>query len=288
MSSPEPPRPAGPEQDAEWRRQFAAEARSERPDLSRLCLLLGAVADASLTAEGIDAAQIELDRLAGEVPYRPGGPEAWARAVGTLLGGRYGFHGTPADYRSVASSLLHRVLTGRRGLPILLSVVWEEVARRAGAPVFGVALPGRFLVGFGEPGEGVFADPFEGGGIVDRDGARRLVAESTGAEIPLDATAFEPAGPLDVVLRVLNNIRAWAGARPEHSAVALWAVELSLLLPSHPAALRQERGEVLIGRGEFLTGAAELDAYAELVEVVDEAGAERVRAKAREARAMLN
>jgi hypothetical protein len=91
-----------------------------------------------------------------------------------------------------------------------------------------------------------------------------------------------------VVLRILNNVRAWAAARPERSDVALWAVELSLLLPSHPARLRYERARLLVQRGEFLGGASELEAYAEVVEAVDEAAAERVRGEASAARAMLN
>ncbi|MFB7506383.1 transglutaminase family protein, partial [Streptomyces broussonetiae] len=131
-----PPCPPPPERSAALRRRFAEEARSERPDLSALCLLIGAAADGSLDEAGIDAAQLELDRLAGELPYRPGGPHAWAEAVRRLLGDRYEFHGTAGDYQRLESSLLHEVLRRRRGLPILLSVVWLEVARRAGAPVY--------------------------------------------------------------------------------------------------------------------------------------------------------
>ncbi|MFJ8359114.1 tetratricopeptide repeat protein [Streptomyces sp. NPDC093984] len=280
------PRPPEPERAAEVRRRFGEEVRSERPDLVTLCLLVGAAADGELDEAGIDAAQIELDRLAGLVPFRPDGPRAWAEALSDVLGGRCGFHGSAADYERLESSLLHAVLRRRRGLPILLSVVWIEVARRAGAPVYGVALPGHFVVGFGPPDEQVLADPFDGGRVLTGGDAEMLVAGATGA--PLDPSMLTPADPLDVVLRVLNNIRAWAAARPERSDVALWAVELSLLVPSHPARLRYEHAQLLVQRGEFLRGAAELDAYADVVSAVDDAAAERVRGQARAARAMLN
>ncbi|MEU6506796.1 transglutaminase-like domain-containing protein [Streptomyces sp. NPDC046942] len=281
-----PPHPPSPERAAELRRRFAEEARAERPDLAALCLLIGATADGELDEAGIDVAQLELDRLAGELPYRPGGPLAWAEAVRRLLGGRYGFHGTPGDYQRLESSLLHEVLRRRRGLPILLSVVWLEVARRAGAPVYGVALPGHFVVGFGTAEEQVLADPFEGGRVLTGTDAELLVVGATGA--PLDPGMLEPAPPLEVVQRILNNIRAWATVRPERSDVALSAVELALLVPSHPARLRYERGQLLVQRGEFVTGAEELDAYADLIEVVDESTAHKVRQQARTARAMLN
>ena len=161
-----------------------------------------------------------------------------------------------------------------------------EVARRAGAPGYGVALPGHFGGGFGPPEEQVLADPFDGGRVLTGSDAEVLVAGATGA--PLHPSMLVPAAPLEVVLRILNNIRAWAAARPERSDVALWAVELSLLLPSHPARLRYERAELLVQRGDFLTGAAELEAYADVVGAVDEAAAERVRQQAGAARSMLN
>ncbi|MFJ6505266.1 transglutaminase-like domain-containing protein [Streptomyces sp. NPDC091879] len=283
MSSPQPPER---ERADEVRRRFAAEARAERPDLALLCLLVGAAADGMLDEAGIDAAQIELDDLAGQLPFRPGGPRSWATALAELLGGRCGFRGLPADYQRLESSLLHSVLRRRRGLPILLSVVWMEVARRAGAPVYGVALPGHFVVGFGPPEEQVLADPFDGGRVLAGADAELLVAGATGA--PLDPSMLSPAEPLDVILRILNNIRAWATARPERSDVSLWAVELSLLLPSHPARLRYERAQLLVQRGDFLTGAAELDAYADVVAAVDEPAATRVRQQALAARAILN
>ncbi|MEU7323136.1 transglutaminase-like domain-containing protein [Streptomyces griseoviridis] len=283
---PRSPQPPPPERAAEVRRLFAEEARSERPDLAALCLLVGAAADGALDDTGIDAAQMELDRLAGRLPFRPGGPDAWARAVGRVLGAGEGFGGAPADYRRLESSLLHEVLRRRRGLPILLSVVWLEVARRAGAPVYGVALPGHFVVGFGPPDEQVLADPFDGGRVLAGGDARALVAGAAGA--PLEPSMLAPAEPLEVVARILNNVRAWSAARPERSEVGLWAVDLGLLLPSHPARLRYERAQLLVGRGEFTDGASELEAYADVVAAVDDATAERVRGEARLARAMLN
>ncbi|MFC8871859.1 tetratricopeptide repeat protein [Streptomyces sp. NPDC057148] len=297
MRHPRSPQPPPPERSAEVRRRFAEEARSERPDLSALCLLVGAEADGALDDAGLDAAQVELDRLAGELPFRPGSPRAWAVALRDLLGERYGFHGVAADYQRLESSLLHEVLRRRRGLPILLSVVWLEVARRAGAPVYGVALPGHFVVGFGselgpafgseeEDERRVLADPFDGGRLLEGNDAEVLVAGATGAA--LRPSMLEPAAPLDVVARILNNIRAWAAARPEQSAVGLWAIELALLLPSHPARLRYERARLLVQRGEFSAGAGELEAYAEVVAAVDEEAAVRVREEARGARAMLN
>ncbi|MEV7427251.1 MULTISPECIES: transglutaminase-like domain-containing protein [unclassified Streptomyces] len=279
-------------ESAEQRRRFAEEARAERPDLATLCLMVGAQGEPSLGEAGLDAAEEELDRLAGLLPHGLSGPHAWAAALAELLGSRCGFHGGPADYGRLESSLLPAVLRRRRGLPILLCVVWIEVARRAGGRVYGVALPGHFVVGFGDPagpGERVLADPFAAGRLLTGHEADELMAGAAGpGGLSAGGPAFTPAGPLDIVQRVLNNIRAWAAARPERTDVALWAVELALLLPAHPARLRYDRAQLLVQRGEFLRGAAEMDEYARVVASVEPSTAEAIRRRARAARARLN
>ncbi|WP_406862963.1 transglutaminase-like domain-containing protein [Streptomyces sp. HUAS MG47] len=274
----------------DWGREFAEEARTERPDLTRLCLLLGAAFDPLATERDLDEADVELDRLAGLLPYGARSARAWAAALAEVLGDREGFHGASTDYQRLESSLLHRVLRRRRGLPILLSVIWLEVARRAKAPVYGIALPGHFVVGLGDPltplPDQVLADPFAGGREMTGRDAELLVAGTTGET--LDPSMLLPADPLDIVRRILNNIRAWAAPRPERSDIALIALDLQLLLPSHPARLRYERAELLVQRGDFLKGAAELESYAEVVATVEPTAADRIRSRAKAARAMLN
>jgi regulator of sirC expression with transglutaminase-like and TPR domain len=284
------------------RERFAAAAREERPDLAELCLLVGAEADPALDGSASDLAQVELDRLAGLLPYGLKTPAQWARALERVLGRGHGFHGTGADYGRLESSLLQEVLRRRRGLPILLSVVWMEVARRAGAPVHGVGLPGRFVVALGdvdgrgpEPLPGaepfVLVDPFDGGLPLSPVDADLLVARQTGSPPGAAREALAslgPADPLDVVRRVLGNIRAWAAPRPERMPVQLWSTELTLLLPRHPAKLRYERARLLVRMGDFLGGAAAMEEYAEVVGAFDPETAEAIRTEAKAARAMLN
>ncbi|MGW2226367.1 transglutaminase-like domain-containing protein [Streptomyces formicae] len=279
---------------ARWRRLFADEAGSERPDLALLCLLIGTEADPTLDTTDLDMARRLIDRLAAQVAWAAGARGAaaaeaarsWALATAELLGQRYGFKGGPGVYQRLESSLLHEVLRRRRGLPILLSVLWMEVARRAGAPVHGVALPGHFVVGFGGGDDQVLADAFSGGRVLTATDAELLVAAATGA--PLVPSMLRPAGTLDIVRRILNNVRAWAAPRPERSEVSLWAIDLSLLLPAPPARLHYERAELLVQRGDYLTGARELDTYADAVAAEDAAAADRARRQAHGARAMLN
>ncbi|MFB7947190.1 transglutaminase family protein [Kitasatospora phosalacinea] len=284
------------------RTRFRTEARGENPDPVLLCLLAAAehtLGDPGDSAEQpslealLTACQAALDRHAAAIRQavaerRPSGPEETAALLAAVLGGRERFHGRQSDYLRLESSLLPEVLRRRRGLPITLSLVWQAVAARAGLTVHGVALPGHFIVAVGDPAGGdeyVLADPFHGGRLLDVPDVERLVAAS-GHRFSVEL--LTPAQPLDTVLRVLGNIRRWAADRPEHARTQLWAAELALLLPRHPAQLRLERAELLVKTGDFLAGAAEMEAYATILDAFDPESAAKVRLEARSARHRLN
>ncbi|MFG2817839.1 transglutaminase family protein [Kitasatospora sp. NPDC048365] len=288
------------------RSRFRAEARAEHPDPVLLCVLAAAEhtlgdlgADPGDTGERptlqalLSACQAALDRHAAAIRQavaerRPSGPEETAALLAAVLGGRERFHGQQSDYRRLESSLLPEVLRRRRGLPIMLSLVWSAVASRAGLTVHGVALPGHFIVAVGGPAGGeeyVLADPFHGGRLLDLPDVERLVIAAGHRYSP---ELLTPAQPLNTVLRVLGNIRGWAADRPEHARTQLWAAELGLLLPRHPAQLRLERAELLVKTGDFLSGAAEMEAYAEILDAFNPEAAAKVRHEARAARHRLN
>jgi regulator of sirC expression with transglutaminase-like and TPR domain len=267
------------------RARFAEVVRSEPVDVGLACLLVGGEVVPDLD---VDAALARLDALAASVDLRPlAPPSAAAAALGSAL---HGFAGSDEDYGDVHSSLLHEVLRRRRGLPLLLSVVWTEVAARRDVPAYAVGLPGHVVVGIGDPDdEHVHVDPFAGGRVLSREDLERIVRAATGG--PLLAEHLRPMAPGDLLLRLLTNVRALTGRLPpslDAARTRLWAVELSLLLPRHPLELRRERGELLVRLGDHVGGAVELEQFAALVEDADESTAATARREARQARARLN
>jgi hypothetical protein len=251
------------------RSRFAEVVRSEPIDLGLACLLVGGEVERSLD---VDASLAALDALAETA--RPLVPRTGVLEMAEgLRVALQDFSGSPEDYEDLRSSLMHAVLQRRRGLPLLLSVVWLEVAARLDVPAYAVALPGHVVVGIGDPeDEHVLVDPFAGG---------RLLA-------PREAPVLAPD---ELLLRLLTNIRALTTRQPPSLEVArtrLWAVELSLLLPRHPLELRRERGELLVRLGAHLDGAEELETYAMAVSDADETVSSAARRDARMARAQLN
>jgi hypothetical protein len=248
------------------RSRFAEVVREEPVDVALACLLIGAESQPDLDVDGALAGLDALAAVARPVVGTHGAAEGLRRALG-------GFSGSERDYGDLRSSLLHDVLRRRRGLPILLSVVWCEVAARLDELAVPLGLPGHVLVCVGDPlDEHQVVDPFRGGAFVD--------------------VAPEPVlHPVDLLLRVLTNIRVLSSRQDrslESARTRLWATELSLLLPRHPLDLRREQGELLVRLGDYSAGAAALEAFAEAVDGVDAAAADTVRGNARMARSRLN
>jgi regulator of sirC expression with transglutaminase-like and TPR domain len=255
------------------RRRFAETMRATEPDLGLACLLVGAEVFPDLdVAEGLAT----LDALAeSAAPYLVSGEEA--AGLRHALADDHGFRGYGDDYDDLRASLLHEVLRRRRGLPILLSVVYLEVARRLALPAAGIGLPGHFVVSVA----GTLVDPFYGGRLVSRP----ELAARTGTELTDDD--LTPWSAASIVTRVLGNVRA-ASTRHDRLRTRLWAVELSLLVPSHSVLLRRERGEILVQLGDYLAAAFELEAYAEAVGQADPESADHALRTARMARARLS
>ncbi len=190
---------------------FAAVASRPEASLDELALALAG----EFREVDSDRALAELDRLGAELAPAAGGEaEAEVEAIRELLGRCHGFVGDREQYDDPANSMLDLVLERRRGLPILLSTVYVEVARRAGVALAGVGVPGHFVVGhFGQTPPRLL-DPFGGGAVLE-------------LEAPVD---LRPATPHETALRMLNNlVRSYA--RRADLTRAIRAAKMRLELP---------------------------------------------------------
>lgn len=184
----------------------------------------------------VDRAMERLDALAAEIDPDAIGPGAELEAVVSVLGDEHGFTGDRRSYDAPANSMLDLVLERRRGLPIVLSVVYVEVARRAGIPLAGVGLPGHFVCGHVGGPQVLLVDPFNGGRPI-------LPAGTTPA-------AVRPWTPHETALRMLNNLLA-SYARRGDLARAIRAAELRLLLPADDATTDHNEREALALRARL-------------------------------------
>ena len=146
----------------------------------------------------VDEGLSELDDLAAGVSDRtlPG--------ILQFLFKDQGFGGEKDNYYDPANSYIDQVMLRRRGIPISLAIITIEVARRCNVPLFGVGMPGHFLVGCRDT-EDIFLDPFEGT-IIDKAAAHALFSDLHPSQEFRTEFLNETASD-SIVLRMLNNLR---------------------------------------------------------------------------------
>src|SRR5689334_23453931 len=116
-----------------------------------------------------------LDRIAATAKATIGpddSPSRTAAKINAVLFETYGFRGNTADYYDPRNSFFNDVLDRRVGIPITLSTVYIEVARRLNFPIAGVGMPGHFLVKYSDRKDEFFIDPYNHGEILTHEDCR--------------------------------------------------------------------------------------------------------------------
>jgi regulator of sirC expression with transglutaminase-like and TPR domain len=257
---------------------------------------LAALAIATIAHPELDAAACldTLDALAAHVMVEVEahgeedcGPLARLEALRHVLSEVEGFRGNDDDYGAPDNSFLDCVLATKKGLPISLSVVYLEVARRADIPLFGVPFPGHFLVACESRGRALVLDPFHGGQILTEAGCEQLL-ERVAPQLKFDRKMLEPAPVELIAFRMLSNLRRTYLERDEPEA-CLRVVDLLLLLaPDHPGELRTRAG-LLARMGAFKAALADIERCMQLSPGAPDRESLELTAKGlRERAAMLN
>lgn len=160
-----------------------------------------------------------------------------------------GFHGSRGDYESRSNSYMNEVLDDREGLPITLSVLYVELASKLGIQgVFGVPLPGKFMVGVrdGPEGELELIDVFERGQSLSVETAALQLTD--GGELP--AESLLPARKGDIVLRMLRNLLGSSISETQSVRASLPYLDLVLAIDPKAAAERLTRAQLRQRIGE--------------------------------------
>lgn len=185
-----------------------------------------------------------LDALARRVEREhPRTTEERIEALRDVLVAEQGLRGNQDDYYDPRNSLLNVVLDRKVGSPISLSVIWLDVACTLEWPLFGVGLPGHFVVGYDAFENTILLDPFHGGRELSIENCQTIVDGLTNGQVQLDADAFKPVPSRFILTRMLHNLKsALLGRQAWSRAVSV----LSRLIALHPDSidLVRERDKV--------------------------------------------
>jgi regulator of sirC expression with transglutaminase-like and TPR domain len=224
-----------------------------------------ALAIAAEEYPGLDTAAClgKLDALGDLVLRRTPSPLRAAtmlRSLRDVLFVEEGFKGNEKAYYDPRNSYLNEVLDRRLGIPISLSLLFMEVARRVGLPLEGVGFPGHFLVKLRpELGPEVFIDPYNGGELLSADECvARFKNVSHGRDF--DVRYLQGVAPRQILGRMLHNLKRIYVEQGD-DVRAFWVIDRLLLLAPDAIEEVRDRGLVEARLGLKPAAARDLEAY---------------------------
>jgi regulator of sirC expression with transglutaminase-like and TPR domain len=191
-----------------------------------------------------------------------------------------GFTGNRDQYDDPRNSCLSEVLDRRTGIPITLSLIYIEVARRSGVRAEGINFPGHFLVRAlqdlhtDDPDDGLIIDPFHAGAILGEAECRTLLHKHIGEEAAWAPSLLARATRRQILVRMLLNLkRLYVRMRSFPQARQVTDILLALQ-PSSLAELR-DRGLLAYHVNDVYHALKDLEAYLKMARLTEQDEEER-------------
>ncbi|MCX6291718.1 MAG: transglutaminase-like domain-containing protein [Bacteroidetes bacterium] len=128
----------------------------------------------------------------------------------------HGFGGNTQNYHAPQNSYINIVMETKKANPLMLSILYLEVARSAGVPVYGVNLPEHFVLCYkdeeailpifteeSQPGILFYINPFSKGDIFGRKEIDNFLKQ---LKIEADKSYYEPCTNLEMIQRLIRNL----------------------------------------------------------------------------------
>jgi regulator of sirC expression with transglutaminase-like and TPR domain len=204
-------------------------------------------------------------------------PERSIMALNRYMFQELGFRGNTESYYDARNSYLNEVIDRRTGIPITLSTVYMEVARRAGLEVEGVALPGHFVVRVETPARPFLVDPFHAGTMLSEKDCQDRLDRIFDGKVKLEPKMLRPCRRKDMLERLLRNLKA-IHIRDQDQDRALRVVDLIVRLQPGSAEDLRDRGILYASLDCYGLAARDLESYLALAPRAKDAEELAVRA----------
>ncbi|WP_341734365.1 tetratricopeptide repeat protein [Microcoleus sp. EPA2] len=204
-----------------------------------------------------------LDDMADEVRDRLPAQNYPLRIIQTMNRYLYEdlrFAGNDADYYDPRNSFLNQVIDRRMGIPISLSLVYLEVAKRIDFPMVGIGMPGHFLIKPDFEEAGIFVDAFNGGEILFTEDCQERISLIYGQTMELQPAFLAAVSPRQLLARMLGNLKA-IYLQQQDARRVLRAIEGILLLFPDALGERRDRGILYYQLGRLAEARHDLEVY---------------------------
>jgi regulator of sirC expression with transglutaminase-like and TPR domain len=170
------------------------------------------------------------------------------------------FAGNTQDYYDPRNSYLNQVIDRRTGIPITLSLLYLEIAKRLDFPMVGVGMPGHFLIRPVVAEMQVYVDPFHLGEVMFEQDCQDRLTQIYGEAIQFQPEFLEAVNPHRFLLRILSNLKAiYLNHRDIERCLAV-TERMLLLFPNMLSEVR-DRGLLYYELGRWGEARSDLEAY---------------------------
>jgi regulator of sirC expression with transglutaminase-like and TPR domain len=205
----------------------------------------------------------KLDALAASAEVLVGidrNPVNVIESVNEVLFVQEGLRGNIEDYYDPRNSYLNEVLDRRLGIPVTLSVIYIEVARRIGFSIKGVGFPGHFLVKHVAADRDIIIDPFDLGRMLTLNECQELLDKVHNGAVPMHTSLLQPMDKRSIITRMLYNLKGIYTQKEQYQK-ALSVIDAILILnPSTPSEVR-DRGLLYMQTSLFAKAISDLESY---------------------------
>ena len=200
-------------------------------DLSQCALLLAKYDNQEID---IDAYYSEIERMGEDLMSKIKNNtdiEAKVALISKYLFKDNGYHGSRTDYYNQSNSYLNEVLDDREGIPITLSIIYIELAKRIGLKMQGLGLPGHFVVFYNNNGNRKIIDPFDNGKSISEADADAIVKEYDSS---MNSNDYKAAGNKSIIQRMLYNLKGISIDKKEYQDALNYVDLLIAIDPKDP------------------------------------------------------
>lgn len=151
----------------------------------------------------LDAMADDVRKRLPDVDY----PLRVIRVINHYLFEELGYTGNQDNYYDPRNSFLNDVIERRTGIPITLSLVYLEVARRIDFPMVGVNFPGHFLIRPDREDTDFHLDPFHQGDVLFMQDCQDRLTQIYGQPVTIQPQFWTVVTPRQFLTRMLTNLQ---------------------------------------------------------------------------------